>query len=185
VPDDRQRERVSVRFKGVFQMADVWVNGKSAGRHVGGFTGFQFDVTDLLQQSGQNLLAVRVDDVLNPEIAPANETNVVVYGGIYRSVWLEVTNSLRVRPNGTWVTTEGTGGAPLVRIRTWVENAGKTERSATLKTLIVDDAHRTIASFDVSATVARSARPKSSIRKQEPVRMRTCGPRKARISTGR
>jgi hypothetical protein len=33
--------------------------------------------------------------------------------------------------------------------------------------------------------VARSARPKSSIRKQEPFRMRTCGPRKARISTGR
>jgi hypothetical protein len=58
-----------VGFKGVFQIADVWVNGKLAGRHVGGFTGFQFDVTDLLKWNVPNLLAVRVDDVLNPAIA--------------------------------------------------------------------------------------------------------------------
>lgn len=62
---------MAVHFKGVFQIADVWVNGKSVGRHVGGFTGFQFDVSDLLQWNGPNLLAVRVEDVLNPEIAPA------------------------------------------------------------------------------------------------------------------
>ena len=43
-PEWRGR-RVAVDFKGVFQVADVWVNGNIAGRHVGGFTGFQFDVT--------------------------------------------------------------------------------------------------------------------------------------------
>jgi hypothetical protein len=118
VRPDWQGRRVAVHFKGVFQIADVWVNGKSVGRHVGGFTGFQFDVTDLLQWNGPNLLAVRVEDVLNPEIAPANETNVVVYGGIYRSVFLQVTDPLHVAPNGTWVTTEGNAGAPIVRIRT-------------------------------------------------------------------
>jgi beta-galactosidase len=154
VPADWQARRVAVDFKGVFQLADVWVNGKVAGRHVGGFTGFQFDVTDLLRLNGPNLLAVRVEDVLNPEIAPANETNVVVYGGIYRSVSLKVTDLLRVAPNGTWATTEGNADAPVMRVRTWIENNGKTAASAKLKTLAVDDANRTIATLDASAIVA-------------------------------
>jgi len=149
-----QGRRVLVGFKGVFQIADVWVNGKLVGRHVGGFTGFQFDVTDLLKWNAPNLLAIRVDDVLNPAIAPANETNVVVYGGIYRSVSLEVTDPLHVPPNGTWVTTEGNAGAPVVRVRTWVENTGKTAANAKLKTLVVDESNQTVATLDASATVA-------------------------------
>lgn len=149
-----QGRRVSVDFKGVFQIADVWVNGKLLGRHVGGFTGFQFDVTDLLKWNAPNLLAVRVDDVMNPAIAPANESNVVVYGGIYRSISLQVTDPLHVAPNGTWVTTEGNAGAPAVRVRTWLENTGKTAASAKLKTLVVDDSNQTVATLDASVTVA-------------------------------
>jgi len=165
-----QGRRVAVGFRGVFQIADVWVNGKLVGRHVGGFTGFQFDVTDFLKWNAPNLLAIRVDDVLNPEIAPANESNVVVYGGIYRSVALEVTDPLHVAPNGTWVTTEGNAGAPVVRVRTWIENTGKTAESAKLKTLVADDSSQTVA----------LARRRSSIRKRAPFPTRTCGRRTRR-----
>jgi beta-galactosidase len=149
-----QGRRASVAFKGVFQIADVWVNGKRAGRHVGGFTGFEFDVTDLLQWDAPNLLAVRVDDVLDSAIAPANETNVAAYGGIYRSVRLEVTNPLHVAANGTWITTEGNTGAPVVRVRTWIENSGKTAAEAKLKTQIVDESNQTVARLEAGVTVA-------------------------------
>ena len=76
-----------------------------------------------MKWNAPNLLAVRVDDVMDPAIAPANESNVTVYGGIYRSVLLlAVTESLHVAANGTWITTEGNSDSPLVRVRTWIEN---------------------------------------------------------------
>jgi len=156
-PEWRGR-RVSVGFKGVFQIAEVWVNGRRAGRHVGGFTGLEFDVTDFLEWDAPNLLAVRVDDVLDPAVAPANETNVVVYGGIYRSVWLRLTDPLHVAANGTWVTSEGNAGAPVVRVRTWIDNRGATAAAAKLKTRIVDDHDRTVAALEAAATVAPGER---------------------------
>ncbi len=146
--------RVGVEFKGVFQIADVWVNGRHAGRHVGGFTGFLFDITDLLNWGATNLLAVRVNDVLDPEIAPANETNVVDYGGIYRSVALVVTDPLHIRPNGTWVTTERAGDAAVIRIRSWVKNAGTAPIAIRLQTTVLDAADQPIATVEASAEIA-------------------------------
>jgi len=145
---------MALDFKGVFQIADVWVNGKVAGRHVGGFTGFQFDITDLLNWEGPNILAVKADDTLDPEIAPANETNVVDYGGIYRSVSLLVTNPLHIAPNGTWVTTEQAGDTAVVRIRSWIHNSNASPANAHLETKILDASNQVVASLEGSATVA-------------------------------
>jgi beta-galactosidase len=83
VPEGQHDRRFRVQFKGVFQVADVWVNGRQVGQHVGGYTSFGFDVTECLDRGKPNLLAVKVDDVLNPFIAPAQETNVANYGGIF------------------------------------------------------------------------------------------------------
>ena len=88
VPAGEGGRRCWLQFKGVFQVADVWINGRHAGQHVGGYTSFDFDVTEFLQSNRPNLVAVKVDDVLNPFIAPAQETNVANYGGIYRTVSL-------------------------------------------------------------------------------------------------
>lgn len=82
VPESWQGRQIFVHFKGVCQIADVWVNGQHTGTHIGGFTGFEFDITPYLNWKAPNLIAVKVNDVLNEDIAPANETNVPVYGGI-------------------------------------------------------------------------------------------------------
>src|SRR5574337_953960 len=76
IPAEWRGRRVWIEFKAVFQVADVYVNGHHLGRHVGGFTGFGFDMTDHLKFGAKNLLAVHVNDVLDSTIAPANETNV-------------------------------------------------------------------------------------------------------------
>ena len=124
-PESWRGRRVLTHFNGAFQVVDAWVNGRHVGQHVGGFTSFVFDVTDALESGKTNLIAVKVDDMITPFIAPAEERNVATYGGIYRSVWLEVTEPLHVRYNGTWVTVEGDERAPVVRIRTWVVNQGQ------------------------------------------------------------
>ncbi|HEV2248077.1 MAG TPA: glycoside hydrolase family 2 TIM barrel-domain containing protein [Terriglobia bacterium] len=149
--------RVWIEFKAVFQVADVYINGHHLGRHVGGFTGFGFDLTDHLELGGKNLLAVRVNDVLDPNIAPANETNVPGYGGIYRSVSLIAMHPLHVHRNGTWVTAEQSGGKTTVRIRTWVENQSSQTRSFNLKSLILEADGREIAGPDADENVGPNA----------------------------
>ena len=52
-------ERCLLRFGAVEYLAEVWLNGLSAGGHEGAETPFELDVTDLLRP-GKNLLAVRV-----------------------------------------------------------------------------------------------------------------------------
>ena len=60
VPADWAGHRVKLRFDAVYSHATVWVNGQEAGRHMGGFTPFELDVTDLVKTGGANVLAVAV-----------------------------------------------------------------------------------------------------------------------------
>ncbi|NLX04206.1 MAG: hypothetical protein GXY33_03570 [Phycisphaerae bacterium] len=53
-------QRTMLAFRAVDYLADVWVNGKHAGRHEGGETPFRFDITDLVGPQRENLIAVRV-----------------------------------------------------------------------------------------------------------------------------
>ncbi len=153
VPEEQHDRRSWLHFKGVFQVADVWINGRHTGQHVGGYTSFAFDVTEFLQRGRWNLLAVKVDDVLNPFVAPAQETNVANYGGIYRTVSLEAMNSLHVRDNGTWVTVEGNEEAPVLRVRTWVLNQSQSRRAFRLEHHVVDAEGKSGAKLDASAVI--------------------------------
>jgi hypothetical protein len=62
-----QGGRYLLKFHAVDYLADVWVNGKSVGRHEGSETPFDMDITDVLNSEGGNLLVVRV---LNPTYQP-------------------------------------------------------------------------------------------------------------------
>ncbi|WP_162254488.1 polysaccharide deacetylase family protein [Pelomonas sp. Root1444] len=75
-----------LEFDGATLAADVWVNGRHAGRHEGGFARFRFDITPLLQP-GRNLLAVRVDNTRLPHVAPLGG-DFTVFGGLVRPVGL-------------------------------------------------------------------------------------------------
>jgi len=78
---------VFLYFGAVNYKADVWVNGKKAGTHIGGFTPFNFDVTDLLQD-GENFVVVKVDNTRKKEGVPTVATDWWNYGGITRGVEL-------------------------------------------------------------------------------------------------
>lgn len=60
VPRDWSGKRVKLRCEGVYSDATVWINGKKAGEHQGGFTPFELDVTDLVQAKGENRIALAV-----------------------------------------------------------------------------------------------------------------------------
>ena len=65
----------------------VYVNGKKAGHHVGGFTPFNFDVTDLLHK-GQNFVIIKVDNKRSASAVPTQIFDWWNYGGITRDVLL-------------------------------------------------------------------------------------------------
>ena len=85
--DVRSGRRYVIRFGGVSYKADVWVNGKQAVSHEGSFTQFEADVTKLVK-SGDNYIAVRVNNRRERDRIPAMSFDWFNYGGITRDVTL-------------------------------------------------------------------------------------------------
>ena len=79
--------RVFVYFGAANYQADVYLNGSKLGRHIGGFTPFNFEVTDLLMEKG-NFLIVKIDNTRTPEAVPTLNTDWWNYGGLTRDVKL-------------------------------------------------------------------------------------------------
>ena len=91
VPPVQAAPRLFLRFDGAAHQASVFVNGKPAGTHAGGYTGFELEITGLVDRDGENLLTVRLDTREDPSIPPFGFViDYLTYGGLYREVWLEV-----------------------------------------------------------------------------------------------
>ena len=83
----REGQRALLYFGAVNYEAIVYVNGKKAGRHVGGFTSFCYDVTDLVK-AGKNFVIVKVDNKRHADNVPTLIFDWWNYGGITRDVLL-------------------------------------------------------------------------------------------------
>ncbi len=150
LPDSAKGKRVWVRFDGVYMDSEVWLNGTSLGKHPYGYTSFQYDLTPSLKP-GANVLAVRVN-VQQPC------SRWYCGAGIYRHVWLTITNPLHVAPWGTYITTPKVADdAADVRVRTRVVNDSAEPAKATLTTTIIDADGKKVASNDAAGTVAADA----------------------------
>ena len=79
--------RALLYFGAVNYECHVYVNGKKAGHHIGGFTPFNFDVTDLLHE-GRNFVVVKVDNKRSASAVPTQIFDWWNYGGITRDVLL-------------------------------------------------------------------------------------------------
>jgi len=86
--------RQFLEFDGATLASDVWVNGRLAGRHEGGYARFRLDITALLQP-GRNVVAVRVDSGQLPHVAPLNG-DFTVFGGLVRPVRLIETDATHI-----------------------------------------------------------------------------------------
>lgn len=86
--------RIYLQFDGANNRADVFMNGRLIGTHLGGYARFRFDLTEALQRDADNILAVRVNNELNG-IAPQSG-DYTFFGGIYRDVSLVVTDAVQI-----------------------------------------------------------------------------------------
>ncbi|MFI3236651.1 MAG: glycoside hydrolase family 2 TIM barrel-domain containing protein [Lachnospiraceae bacterium] len=78
-------------FEGVGHIAKVYVNDVFVGEHVGGYTGFRFDLAAYLHFGEENVIRVEVDSRESNNLPPFGKViDYMTYGGIYREVYLEV-----------------------------------------------------------------------------------------------
>lgn len=120
ISEDWNDKFISLDFEGVFQVADIYVNGEhipltkvygyedrdaeDAPTHEGGYSGFSVDITDYVKAGESNLLAVKVDNIWQPDLAPRGGDH-QFSGGIYRDVTLTAVNKTHIDWYGTFVWT--------------------------------------------------------------------------------
>ena len=138
---------MSLEFQAAFDQAQIYVNGKAVGEHIGGYNGFSIDVTSAIE-AGDNVVAVRLNNNWNAQIPPITGDH-TFQGGLYRDVFVVVTDPLHVTWYGTWVTTPtlatNAGASSTVSIKTEVQNNRSAAVNATLKTDIVDKDGKVVA----------------------------------------
>jgi len=156
IPASWSGKRLFLEFDGAFQDAEVFVNGKPVGHHLGGYTGFSIDITSA-SQPGKNVFAVRLNNNWNPRLAPRAGDHIFP-GGIYRDVWLVVTDPLHVTWYGTFVTTPTVSKeAATVDVKTELQNQGAASKEVSLETDILDADNKSVAHVSSTQTVAAGA----------------------------
>jgi beta-glucuronidase len=89
----KEQTRIFVYFGAANYLADVYLNGQKLGRHEGGFTPFNFEITPLVREK-DNFLIVKVDNKRRRDAVPTLITDWWNYGGLTRDVSLiEVANT--------------------------------------------------------------------------------------------
>jgi beta-galactosidase len=153
VPASWQGQKLFLDFEGVFQDAEVFVNGQRVGQHRGGYTGFEIDISSAVR-TGDNLVAVRVNNLWNARLAPRAGEH-VFSGGIYRNVHLIVKNPLHVAWYGTFVTTpQVSGESATVNIKTEVVNANTQAKSCTVRQTVFAPNGKEVAQWESKQNIA-------------------------------
>ena len=117
-------EVVKLHFEGVYQKAEVFVNGKKAGQHHYGYTPFTVEVTKFLNKDKrENEVIVKVDNSEQPNCRWYSGS------GIYRHVWLETMPALHIAENGVFVTTPVVSAQKAtVKVEVMVQNEGNNDQ---------------------------------------------------------
>lgn len=159
LPPSAAGKRVYIEFEGVRQIADVYLNGRHIGRDVTGFIPFGFDLSPGLKPSGENILAVKVNNEVDKQYEgdqPWNHQNWhPPHGGIYRDVKLHILDPLHVTlplhahlgTEGVYAWTESlTKEKAEIGVTSEVANAGDKEAAATITHSLVDAGGTVVAS---------------------------------------
>jgi beta-galactosidase len=138
-PASAKNKLVYIDFDGVYQKSTVWINGHELGFRPNGYISFRYELTPYLNFGGENTIAVKVDNSVQPNSRWYSGS------GIYRNVWLVTTSKVAVDHWGTYVTTpEVSAQSAKVKLQVKVRNNGGAS-AINLKTTIYDAAGRAVA----------------------------------------
>ena len=149
IPAEEKGKRISILFDGGYHQSDVYINGKHLGHYPYGYIGFEYDLTKYVKFGQENIIAVRVDHSNSPSSRWYSGS------GINRSVWLTVTDPVRVETWGTYITTPVVEkNKAEVKIVTTLENTSFTKK-VTLENIILDATGKQVATTSSIASASR------------------------------
>lgn len=125
-------ERIRIKFDGVYHIGRVFLNGIFLGRHQGGFTPFEFDVTSIITHDKENVLVVEADN----NITVGATWN---WGGIIRDVTLIKNKDTRIKWQYIHANPDLKRGNATYEIKVHVENNSAKKKSLSLTSSIYKD----------------------------------------------
>lgn len=156
------QQSLFLEFDGVFQETEVFVNGQLVGKHIGGYTGFSINISSAVK-AGNNVIAVRVNNIWQPDVAPRAGEH-VFSGGIYRNVRLVMKNPVHIDWYGTFITTpdlgENNGQSSVVKIETDICNTSDQNEQYRLLTQVFNPKGILITSVETKEMIAANTSKK-------------------------
>ena len=143
---------IFIDFDGIYQNSEVWINGHYLGKRPYGYISFRYELTPYLMYGDEkNVLAVKVDNSKQPNSRWYSGS------GIYRNVWLVMTNKVFVDHWGTYVTTPSIDEkSAMASVLTTVKNALPQAQAIKLKSEIADEDGNVVASFISDEEIANN-----------------------------
>ncbi len=151
-PEAWRGREIFVDFDGVYQNSDVWLNGQLLGHRPFGYISFEYNLTPHLKLGATNVIAVRVDNSRQPNSRWYSGS------GIYRHVWITVTEPVHVAQWGTYVTTpKVSADSATVRVRTQIQNDSPGNQDVTVTSQILNSQNVVVGTMESKTTVAPGA----------------------------
>jgi beta-galactosidase len=148
LPQGFAGKKVIVQFDGVYHDSKIYLNGTQVGSQQYGYVSFYCDLTPYLNATGDNVLAVFVDNQTVRNSRWYSGT------GIFRHVWLIATDKVYVRNWGTAVTTPVVATAESqISIQTDLMNELPTDQQRTVETTLYDEIGNALKSISTPVTV--------------------------------
>ena len=145
-PPEWQQQFIRIEFEAATHTANVFVNGESAGQHVGkGYTAFTCDLSPLLKYGVRNILAVRVDNRPSDRMLPRNNSyDWANDGGLIRPVNLLLTARVYIEQIEIDAVPQLERNEAQVTIRAHVRNATDSQEAVDLSASILLEGSSTV-----------------------------------------
>jgi len=156
LPATYSGKRITIQFEGIYMNSSVWINGHLLGTRPYGYSTYEYNLTPYLNTgTTTNVIAVKVD---------SKQPNSRWYSGsgIYRNVWLTVTDPVHIAYCGTFVTeTTVSQAAANITATTRIQNHSTATKSVSVVTSVYDQSWKLVMT-NVSAPISLAVNKDSS-----------------------
>lgn len=157
IPEAQKNRKHFLYFEGAMQNAEIYLNGKLLSQHLGGYLPFIIDISDNLNFSKRNLLAVKIintNDSLVPPGKALNKLDFNMYGGIYRPVKLITTSKLYITDalqaqnseiSGIFVQFDSiSSNYSLINVKAQIRNDFDSKQEFTIQHTVLDSTNKVV-----------------------------------------
>ncbi len=173
IPSSWKGYRIKLKCEAVYSDCKIWINGKAAGSHLGGFTPFEFDVTDQLHQGDNTIALTVVSESIADTLSSASKYAVHALGGISRPIYLIALPEVNVASFHVSTDFDKDYEDATLNAEFTVANESQSNQKAELKLTLKDANGKTVATegdnkLIINTTAGEKTKVKAAIKVKQP-----------------